>query len=100
MKTIIGQFETRRQAELAVEHCVQEYGIDRADIFIQPAGEENSAGSRLAGADAESGHPGVDKRGNPALEGSIEVSAEVDDRSVDEVCAAFRELDARDVQCR
>lgn len=27
--TIIGTFETRREAELAVEHVVQEHGVQR-----------------------------------------------------------------------
>ena len=58
--TIFGTFGTRRDAELAVEHLVQEHGIEPAEISIRPAGEANSAGTKAAGADVESGHPGVE----------------------------------------
>jgi hypothetical protein len=34
--TIIGEFDTRRGAELAVEHVVQECGVPQSDVFIQP----------------------------------------------------------------
>jgi hypothetical protein len=66
--TVIASFETRRDAEVAVEHLVQEHGIERSDIFIQAEGMANSAGSKIAGADIESGHPGVEKHGDPAAE--------------------------------
>lgn len=62
-----------RQAELAVEHLVQEHGIDRNAVTIRASGEANSAGTRPAGADVESGHPGGEKHGAPALAGKIEV---------------------------
>ncbi|MGC2782015.1 MAG: hypothetical protein WA418_40925 [Bradyrhizobium sp.] len=75
-RTIIGHFATRREAELAVEHLVQDHGIARTDVFVQAPGAANSAGTRAAGADVESGHPGVDKRGAPELEGEIEVSVD------------------------
>jgi hypothetical protein len=100
MKTITAHFETRRQVELAVEHCVQDYGLERSDIFIQPAGSENSAGSVIAGADAESGHPGTEKHGSPALSGLIEVSADVDDERVDEVRTAFEDAGGIDILAR
>ena len=74
--TVVASFETRRDAEIAVEHLVQEHGIERADIFIQAAGEANSAGIRPAGADVESGHPGVEKQGAPELKGAVEVSVD------------------------
>ena len=51
--TIIGEFATRRKAELAVEHVVQECGVLRSDVFIQPAGRANSPGTHAAGADAK-----------------------------------------------
>ena len=74
--TLIARFETRRDAEVAVEHLVRQYGIERLDIFIQAEGAANSAGSKLAGADIESGQPGVEKRGDPALNAPIEVSVD------------------------
>ncbi|MBR0741005.1 hypothetical protein JQ581_29135 [Bradyrhizobium liaoningense] len=42
--TIIGAFDTRRGAELAVEHAVQECGVARSDVFVQPAGGTNACG--------------------------------------------------------
>jgi len=77
-RTIVANFDTRRDAETAVEHLVQEHGIDRADIFVRAPGPANTAGVRPAGADVESGHPGVEKRGEPELAGPIEVSVECD----------------------
>jgi hypothetical protein len=74
--TIVADFETRRDAETSVEHLVQEHGIDRADIFVSSRGKANTAGTRPAGADVESGHPGVDHGGEPELSGPIEVSVE------------------------
>ncbi|WP_322513858.1 hypothetical protein SR870_12330 [Rhodopseudomonas palustris] len=73
-QAISGEFSTRRGAELAVEQLVQEYGIDRAAILVTARGEENSSGSKIAGADAESGHPGVEKHTEPELNGMIDVS--------------------------
>lgn len=77
-QTIVANFDTRRDAETAVEHLVQEHGIDRADIFVRAPGTANTAGTRPAGADVESGHRGVEKQGEPALAGPIEVSVECD----------------------
>ena len=74
--TITAQFETRRDAELAVEHLVQEHGIARTDIFIRARGETNSAGTKAAGADVESGHATASERGTPKLAGMIEVSVD------------------------
>jgi hypothetical protein len=72
-RTIVAQFETRREAEVAVEHLVQEHGIPRTDVFVRARGEANSAAVKAAGADVESGHAGVEKRGSPELAGAIEV---------------------------
>jgi hypothetical protein len=77
-RTIVANFDTRRDAETAVEHLVQEHGIERADIFIRAPGTANTAGTRAAGADVESGHPGVETHGKPELSGPIEVSVECD----------------------
>jgi hypothetical protein len=43
-RTIIASFNTRHSAERAIEHLVQEHGIERTDIFVQAVGQENSAG--------------------------------------------------------
>jgi len=71
--SVCGRFATRREAELAVEHLVQDHGVDRTAVTVRAAGPENSAGTAAAGADVESGHPGVEKHGDPKLAGMIEV---------------------------
>ena len=72
---------TREQAELAVEHLVQEHGFERTDIFVSPEGDDNSAGET---ADMEA-----------AGNGPISVSIDLDDDSraalVEEV---FNEVEA------
>jgi len=69
--TLTYGFATRRDAELALEHLVQEHRIDRAAITLHAAGPDNTAGERAAGADVESGHPGVERHGTPSLHGPI-----------------------------
>jgi hypothetical protein len=48
--TLVAEFDTRRAAELAVEHVVQECGVSRGDVFVQPTGGDNSSGGPEAGA--------------------------------------------------
>jgi hypothetical protein len=69
----------------------------RPDVFIQAEGAANSAGSKLAGADVESGHPGVEKRGDPALNGPIEVSVDCQGTDVRELEQALKEAGVRQV---
>ncbi|WP_022683509.1 hypothetical protein [Sphingobium bisphenolivorans] len=97
-RTIKALFPSRREVELAVEHLVQEYGIERTDIFIEPAGQQNSSGAQPAGADVESGHPGesTDARG-AAYEGELLVSVDMNEDESDAVREAFREAGAADV---
>lgn len=97
-RTIVAQFETRREAELAVEHLVQEHGIQRADVFIRARGEANSSGVKAAGADVESGHPGVTKKGTPELGGSIEVSVDCHNDRSGSVRSALQEAGAKSLQ--
>jgi len=75
-RTIVATFETRRDAETAVEHLVQAHGVRRADIVVRATGHANSAGTRPAGADVESGHLNSDERGRPKLAGPIELSVQ------------------------
>lgn len=77
--TIQAVFATRRAADLALEHLVQEHGFERTDIFVEPVSDANSAGEIKAGADLESGHSSLESRGSPALEGAIKVSVDVND---------------------
>ena len=88
-RTIVAQFESRRQAELAVERLVQEHGIPRTDVFVRARGEGNSSGVKAAGADIESGHPGIEKHGSPELAGMIEVSVDCHGAQSVKVCRAL-----------
>ena len=97
-RTIIANFETRRDAETAVEHLVQEHGIERADIFIHAPGTANTAGTRPAGADVESGHPGVARHGQPELSGPIEVSVECDAGRSTVVRSALEKAGAKELR--
>jgi hypothetical protein len=84
--TIRATFETREAADLAVEHLVQQHGVSRPDIFVQPAGDRNTAGAAPSGGDAS--HDGGSRRDAP-LEGEIEVSADI---AVNQVAAVERSL--------
>lgn len=74
-KTIVATFETRRDADLAVEHLVQKLGIERTDIFVRAAGTSNSSGVRPSGGDAPAANE--EGRDDAKLGDEIEVSADV-----------------------
>lgn len=96
--TLKATFETRREAEMTVERLVQEYGIERTDIFVAAEGAENSAGEEEAGSDTAAGSPTTDDRNDAALNGRISVSVDLDDEArADEVRSAFSEFDAQSI---
>ena len=95
-RTLTGLFDTRRDAEMAVERLVQEQGVERTDIFIEAASSENTAGVAADGADVESGHGGEKGDTQPKLAGQIKVSVDLnDDAAVAKVKGAFREFGAQ-----
>ncbi|KQT48875.1 hypothetical protein ASG43_08515 [Aureimonas sp. Leaf454] len=97
--TLTAQFETRREAEMTVERLVQEHGIERTDIFISATGPNNSAGEAVAGSDAHAGEPSVEAREDAALNGSIDVSVDIEDEGMaGTIRAAFAEFSAHDVE--
>ena len=85
-KTIVATFDTREAADAAIEHLVQQQGIDRPDIFVQAQGPENTAGTTPSGGD--SAHEGVN-RDDGLLVGEIEVSVDI---SADQLSAVQRIL--------
>lgn len=95
--TIIGEFDTRRGAELAVERVVQEFGVPRADVFVQPAGDANTEGTRPAGADAKSA-PAAG--GHQKLEGSIEVSVDFHGGDPEKIASALKSVGAKAVRTK
>jgi hypothetical protein len=93
--TIIGEFDTRRSAELAVEHIVQECGVPRGDVFVQPAGGKNTVGTRPAGADAKAEpEPGAHQK----LEGSLEVSVDFHGEDSRGILEALESAGAKNVR--
>lgn len=97
--TLTAQFETRREAEMTIERLVQEHGIERTDIFVAAAGQENTAGEETAGSDAKAGEASVEERYDAALNGAIEVSVDLeDDAKARLIREAFAEFSAHDVE--
>jgi hypothetical protein len=92
------KFETRRDAELALEHLVQEHSVDRANITLRASGDANSAGRRAAGADVESGQPGLEKKGEPKLSGYVEVHASCTSSEIQTEKAALRHSKAQNIR--
>ena len=88
--TIEKTFATRADADRAVEHLVQAFGIDRTDIFVTAAAAENTAGEKPSGGDAPA--PLEEGRSDAALTGAITVSVDVNDATKEE--AIRRELDS------
>lgn len=96
-QTLKTTFATRRDAELAVEHLVQEHGIERSDIFISPAGAANSAGEAVSGSDRPGASPSEPGRSDAALNGHIQVSVDLQtDDLASAVETVFRDMGGRD----
>lgn len=85
-KQISGEFEVRREAELAVERLVQEYKVDRKAIQVVAAGDDNTAGTRPSGADRDQATGEPDES---PTHGRIRVSATVDDAVAEKAQAAL-----------
>ena len=77
MPAVTATFETRREAELAIEHLVQEHQVEREDIVGGPKGGENSVGSKVNGSDHETELDGSDDD-EAALNGAIAVAVTVE----------------------
>jgi hypothetical protein len=87
-------FKDRRAAELALEHLVQEIGLDRTDIFIAARGNDNSSGTERAGADAR-GSLAEDRDAAPVLEGEIEMSVACEQAKIERVSEALKQSGGR-----
>lgn len=96
--TLNARFETRREAEMTVERLVQRHKIDRADIFVAPAGDENTVGEALAGSDTDAGETSPAARDDAPVNGAVIVSVDIEDQAkVANVREAFNEFSAADV---
>ena len=88
-------FNDRRAAELAIEHLVQDIGLDRTDVFITARGPENTAGTDRSGADAKGSLLEAKADGHPKLEGEIEMSVGCERDHVERVFKALKSSGAR-----
>jgi hypothetical protein len=88
-------FATREQADLAIEHLVQQHRVDRSFIFVQPVGEQNSVGTEASGGDHASGENGSRHRSDNPLQGEIEVTVPTDRNNQAMVTRALRDAGAR-----
>lgn len=93
--TITRKFHTRHDAELAVEHVVQDCGVPRGDVFIRPEGAANTAGTRPAGAEAAPTPEAYQK-----LEGSLEVSLDFHGDDPERIAAALKSTGAKVVRTK
>lgn len=95
---LCARFASRREADLAVEHLVQEHSIDRNVIFVEPAGGTSSTGTQIAGADRASAPPGTGERNDAPLRGEIQLTVAVTDDDRQAAEKALREAGARQVR--
>ena len=95
MPILPADFDTRRDAEMAVEHMVQEYGLDPKAISVVAASQENSAGTRVSGSDVETDGAGAGAASEPALAGRLKVTVDVDEGLSDKVLASFASYGGR-----
>ena len=97
--SLTAKFDTRREAEMTVERLVQQFKIERTDVFIAAEGDENTVGIEEAGSDTEAGGPSPEDRDDAQLAGRVVVSVDLeDDDLADEVRSAFAEFDASEVE--
>lgn len=95
--TLVGTFATREGADLAVEHLVQDYGVNRADVFVEAVDAQNTSGTQVSGGDAAE----YDAEGSdfePALAGAIKVSADISKAKLDRARAAFEDAGATNIE--
>lgn len=79
---------------MAVERLVQEFGVERSDIFIVAEGSQNSEGVDVDGSDSSTIPSGEEARDDGAHAGMVKVSVDVNDPSaVDKIVSAFDEFD-------
>lgn len=91
-KTMWATFATREAADRAVEHLVQQCGIARTDVFVDPKEKANTAGIEPSGGDII--------RADAPLHGEIRVSADIAPSDLLRAEKAFRQAGAHSVMAR
>lgn len=90
-------YSTREEADLAVEHLVQEHGVDRTAIFVEPAEAGNSSGMKVSGGDAPSGDNGSRARSDAPLNGPIRLTVAASQGELASLRAALEKAGATNV---
>ena len=91
-------FRSRADADLAIEHLAQEYGIDPAFIYVEPVEAENSSGVEPSGGDTASCKPSHAERPDAPLHGAIQVTVPVQEESLQLVKKALEDGGAVSVE--
>lgn len=91
-------FRTRADADMAIEHLAQEYGIDSSFIYVEAAEDENSAGVDASGGDHASAYPSHENRADAPLHGAIRLTVLFEHEHLDQVENALRECGGLDVE--
>ncbi|MBT0667630.1 hypothetical protein HT136_04530 [Novosphingobium profundi] len=95
MKHITAFFSTRETADFASEHLLQQHGVERSDIFLEPARPANSEGQLPFGGDHADGRPDTGTRTDGALMASIKLSVDTDEDRADEIRTLLVSAEAR-----
>lgn len=84
------RLETKRAAELAIEHVMQRNVVQHDAISAFAMGDRNTAGSRPAGSDRADARPASRDRDDAPLEGAVAlrvIEKEADTREVQRILA-------------
>jgi hypothetical protein len=95
---ISGIFDTRREAEMAIERFVQTHGLERGKIEVMPAGDENTVGTEIAGSDAKRGPVAPPPNDDAALNGRVRVSIDRDEADMALAREVYEEFKAVDIR--
>jgi len=87
-------FRTHEEATLAVEHLVQEYGIEPSFIYVDPVSDENTAGVAPNGGDHAAGQPGHADRSDAPCRGEIELTVPAKPETLSRLRRALEDVGA------
>lgn len=86
-------FATRREAEIVVEHLVQEHGLPPDAVEIIPASPQNSTGVEPSGSD----YDGKRQKASPKIGAELVVVARVDAVHEKAVASSFAAYGGRPI---
>lgn len=90
-------FRTRADADLVIEHLVQEYGLDSSLISVEAADDENTVGVEVSGGDHASGGPGHPDRRDAPLHGAIHLTVQFKHEQLAHVAKLLKDYGATKV---